>query len=52
MNEPDFPACHFIVLEDGKVYYWPKTENGAMSAEQLRKIAEELDKMNVDPTHR
>lgn len=37
----------FIVLEDGFWYYWP-SRDGAISAEQLREIAEALDHRNKD----
>ena len=36
----------FIILEDGMTYYWPKTQDGAISAQQLRWIAEELETRN------
>ena len=37
----------FITLEDGYKYYWPHGEHrGAMSAELLRLIADELDAAN------
>ena len=38
----------FVTLEDGYKYYWPYGEHrGAMSAELLRLIADELDAANA-----
>ena len=38
----------FVTLEDGYKYYWPHGEHrGAMSAELLRLIADELDAANA-----
>lgn len=36
----------FIMLEDGFVYYWPVASKGAISAQDLRIIAAELDRRN------
>jgi hypothetical protein len=39
----------FVTLEDGYKYYWPHGEHsGAMSAELLRLIANELDAANAE----
>lgn len=39
----------FVTLEDGYKYYWPYGEHrGAMSAELLRLIADELDAANAE----
>ena len=50
MKQRVIEACNnnasFIILEDGMTYYWPKTQDGAISAQQLRWIAEELDIRN------
>ena len=37
----------FVTLDDGYVYYWP-TSGGAISAQQLRELATELDRRNKD----
>ena len=37
----------FQALEDGFVYYWPSS-GGAISARQLRLLADELDRRNAD----
>lgn len=37
----------FHTLEDGFFYYWP-SQTGAISAEQLRAIADHLDKLNSE----
>lgn len=37
----------FVTLDDGFVYYWPPTGCGALSAYQLREIADELDRRNA-----
>lgn len=37
----------FVTLDDGFVYYWPATGCGALSAYQLREIADELDRRNA-----
>lgn len=37
----------FQALEDGFVYYWP-SGGGAISAHQLRLLADELDRRNAD----
>lgn len=38
----------FVMLEDGYKYFWPDGEHrGAMSAELLRLIADELDSANA-----
>jgi hypothetical protein len=37
----------FVTLDDGFVYYWPSGfAGGALSAYQLREIADELDRRN------
>jgi hypothetical protein len=37
----------FVTLDDGYVYYWPdKDHNGAMSSQNLRDLADELDRRN------
>ena len=33
---------------DGYIYFWPSGEGGAISSEQLRWIADELDRLNKD----
>jgi hypothetical protein len=40
-------ASDFITGDDGWVVYWPKDSNGALSAWQMRVIAEELDRRNA-----
>jgi len=37
----------FQTLDDGFVYYWPSHRNGAFSADNLRKLADELDRRNA-----
>lgn len=37
-----------VTLEDGFKYYWPISNRGAFSAENLRDIADQLDEMNKD----
>ena len=39
------PEEHFVTLEDGFVYFWASRE-GAVDSQQLRQIADELDKRN------
>ncbi len=39
-------AKDFIPLEDGYYYYWPHSGKGAFSADNLRAIADELDRKN------
>ena len=38
----------FVTLEDGFVYYWPfgPRVGGAISARELRQLADELDRRN------
>ena len=36
----------FVTDVDGFVYWWPQNGNGHLSAEQLRILADELDKRN------
>lgn len=36
----------FVALEDGYSYYWPK-EGGALSTNDLRVLADELDRRNA-----
>ena len=38
----------FVTGDDGFIYYWPDTKNGAYSAWMLRTLADELDKQNED----
>lgn len=38
----------FGPLEDGYVYYWPSAKQGAIAAEELRIIADELDRRNAE----
>lgn len=37
----------FIAFEDGYLRYWPDKINGALSAADLRIIADELDRRNA-----
>lgn len=37
----------FVMLEDGFVYYWPN-KSGAISAHELRALADEIDRRNRD----
>jgi hypothetical protein len=38
----------FVTLEDGFVYYWPSKEHyGALTATELRALADELDRRNA-----
>jgi hypothetical protein len=39
-------AKDFIPLEDGYYYYWPRPGKGGFSADNLRAIADELDRKN------
>jgi hypothetical protein len=39
----------FVTLEDGFVYYWPSKEHyGALTATELRALADELDRRNAE----
>lgn len=38
-------AGDFVALEDGYIYFW-EPHRGCLSAEQLREIADELDRRN------
>lgn len=37
-----------VILEDGFKYYWPVSNNGALSSSHLRDIADQLDEMNAE----
>lgn len=37
-----------VTFEDGYKYFWPKDFNGALSSNDLRSIADQLDELNKD----
>ena len=38
----------FVTLEDGSVYYWSRQQGGALSASELRILADILDEKNKE----
>lgn len=41
------PPKDFVIGDDGFVFYWPDFIRGAMSARDLRAIADEMDRRNA-----
>lgn len=46
MLELSVGDLELVTLDDGFVYFWPEANFGALSAHELREIADSLDRIN------